>query len=96
MRIVECSYPRRVTTTIVAVFRRLIVGCRSLYDNLDPAGGKSYRRSRWLWALFDDGGTLSPPLPSLLVSSRQVAPDGHAAEAQMLGDLSDGQALLAE
>ena len=30
------------------------------------------------------------------MSSRQVAPDGHAAEAQMLGDLSDGQALLAE
>ena len=39
---------------------------------------------------------LSPPLPSLLVSSRQVAPDGHATEAQPFGDLSDGQALLAE
>ena len=39
---------------------------------------------------------LSPPLPSLLASSRQVAPDGHATEAQPLGDLSDGQALLAE
>ena len=39
---------------------------------------------------------LSPPLPSLLASSRQVAPDGHTTEAQPLGDLSDGQALLAE
>ncbi len=39
---------------------------------------------------------LSPPLPSLLASSRQVAPDSHMAEAQPLGDLSDGQALLAE
>ena len=97
MRIVECSYPRRVTTAIVAVFRRLIVGCQSLYDNLDPAGGKGYRRSRWLWALFDDRGTaLTPPLPSVLASSRQMAPDGHATEAQPLGDLSDGQALLAE
>ena len=46
--------------------------------------------------LFDDGDTLSPPLPSLLASSRQVAPDGHATEAQPLGDLSDSQALLAE
>ena len=36
------------------------------------------------------------PLLSLLASSRQVAPDGHAAEAQPLGDLSDGHALLAE
>lgn len=39
---------------------------------------------------------LSPPLPSLLASGRQVAPDGHATEAQPLGDLSDSQALLAE
>ena len=39
---------------------------------------------------------LSSPLPSLLASSRQVAPDGHATEAQPLGDLSDGQALLAK
>ena len=39
---------------------------------------------------------LSPPLPSLLASSRQVTPDGHATEAQLLGDLSDSQALLAE
>ena len=39
---------------------------------------------------------LSPPLPSFLASSRQVTPDGHVAEAQPLGDLSDGQALLAE
>ena len=30
------------------------------------------------------------------MSSRQVAPDGHTTEAQLLGDLSDGQALLAE
>ena len=39
---------------------------------------------------------LSLPLLSLLASSRQVAPDGHATEAQPLGDLSDGQALLTE
>ena len=39
---------------------------------------------------------LLPPLPSLLTSSRQVAPDGHATEAQPLGNLSYGQALLAE
>ena len=39
---------------------------------------------------------LSPPLPSLLASSRQVAPDGHTTETQPLGNLSDGQALLAE
>ena len=39
---------------------------------------------------------LSPPLPSLLASSRQVTPDGHATEAQPLGNLSYGQALLAE
>ena len=39
---------------------------------------------------------LSPPLPSLLASSRQVASDGHAAKAEPLGDLGDGQALLAE
>ena len=38
----------------------------------------------------------SPPLPSLLAGSRQVTPDGHATEAQPLGDVSDGQALLAE
>ena len=38
----------------------------------------------------------SPPLSSFLASSRQVAPDGHATEAEPLGDLSDGQALLAE
>ena len=39
---------------------------------------------------------LSPPLPSLLASSRQVTPDGHATETQPLGDVSDSQALLAE
>ena len=49
-----------------------------------------------LWALFDDGGTVLTAVASLLVSSRQVTPDGHATEAQPLGDLSDGQALLAE
>ena len=38
----------------------------------------------------------SPPLPSLLAGSRQVAPDGHTTEAQPLGDLRYGQALLAE
>ena len=38
----------------------------------------------------------SPLLSSVLASSRQVAPDGHAAEAEPLGDLSDSQALLAE
>lgn len=38
----------------------------------------------------------SPPLSSVLASSRQVTPDGHTTEAQPLGDLSDGQALLAE
>ena len=38
----------------------------------------------------------SPPLSSFLASSRQVVPDGHITEAQPLGDLSDGQALLAE
>ena len=49
-----------------------------------------------LWALFDDGGTVLTAAASLLVSSRQVTPDGHATEAQPFGDLSDGQALLAE
>ncbi len=49
-----------------------------------------------LWALFDDGGTVLTAVASLLVSSRQVTPDGHATEAQPFGDLSDGQALLAE
>ena len=38
----------------------------------------------------------SPPLSSFLASSRQVVPDGHITEAQPFGDLSDGQALLAE
>ena len=63
---------------------------------LHPASGEGCQRCIWPWAFFDDGGTLSPPLPSLLASSCQVAPDGHATEAQPLGDLSDGQALLAE
>ena len=63
---------------------------------LHPASGEGCQRCIWPWAFFDDGGTLSPPLPSLLASSRQVAPDSHMAEAQPLGDLSDGQALLAE
>lgn len=63
---------------------------------LHPASGEGCQRCIWPWAFFDDGGTLSPPLPSLLVSSRQVTPDGHATEAQPLGDLGDGQALLAE
>ena len=35
-------------------------------------------------------------LLSVLTSSCQVTPDGHATEAQPLGDLSNGQALLAE
>jgi len=39
---------------------------------------------------------MEAPLPSLLADSRQVAPDGHMAEAQPLGDVSDSQALLAE
>ena len=39
---------------------------------------------------------LSPPLSLFLASSRQVTPDGHATETQPLGDLSGGQALLAE
>ena len=39
---------------------------------------------------------LSPPLQLLLASSCQVASDGHATEAQPLGDLGDSQALLAE
>ena len=40
--------------------------------------------------------TMEAPLLSVLASSRQVTPDGHVAEAQPLGNLSDGQALLAE
>lgn len=72
------------------------MGCQSPHSDRDPVGGKGYRHSRWIRALVDDGGTLSPPLPLLLASSRQVTPDGHATEAQPLGDLSDGQALLAE
>ena len=43
-----------------------------------------------------DAQFTASPLPSPLARGRQVAPDSHMAEAQLSGDLSDGQALLAE
>ena len=72
------------------------MGCQLPSNNLHLAGSEGYQRFIWLWELFEDEAPLSPPLSSVLASSRQVAPDSHMAEAQPLGDLSDSQALLAE
>ena len=101
-----CHVPRRrssneFSSTVLTTGTVLptVMGCPRRHTSLKLVGGKDYpviRCPSWLWALFDDGSPRSPPLPSLLAGSRQVAPDGHVAEAQPLGDLSDGQALLAE
>ena len=47
-------------------------------------------------ALSRRARALCPGVGASGSSSRQVASDGHATEAQPLGDVSDGQALLAE
>ena len=48
-----------------------VMGCPRRHTSLTLVDGKGYRRPRWLWALFDDGGTT---LTAALVSPREQPP----------------------